>query len=154
MRLSFLSTSWFATSAKLILSTILMWACINIRACSRLFPHVVSHSSPGVCFYSLQSRNDAVTFGIWWLVKVKKTLTIFPTSLIKKLLFRHISCNFLIMGLITIVSLSLSSNKLGSNFNCDTNLLMAMSSLLISKKQKNYLAIGWLLIIAFDVVRS
>ena len=47
----------------------------------------------------------------------KKNLTIFPTSLIKKLLFRHISGNFLIMLLITIVSLSLSSNKLG-----DTNL--------------------------------
>ena len=154
MKLSFLSTSWFATSAKLILYTTLMWTCINIRACSRLFPHVVSHSSPGLCFYALQSRSDAITFGIWWLVKVKKTITIFHTSFNKKLLFRHISWNFLIMELIKIVSSSLSSNKLGNNFNCDTNLLMVMSSLLISNKQKNYLAIGWLLIIAFDVARS
>ena len=72
----------------------------------------------------------------------KKNLTIFPTSLIKKLLFRHISGNFLIMLLITIVSLSLSSNKLGNNFNYDANLLMAMSSLLTSniKKSCNWLA--------------
>ena len=58
------------------------------------------------------------------------------------------------MVLITIVSLSLSSIKLGNNFNCDSNLLMTVSSLLISNKKKNYLTIVWLLIIAFDVVRS
>ena len=58
------------------------------------------------------------------------------------------------MVLITIVSLSLSSVKLGNNFNCDSNLLMTMSSSLISNKKKNYLTIVWLLIIAFDVVRS
>ena len=44
-------------------------------------------------------------------------LTIFSTSLIKKLLFREISYNFLIMVFITIASLSLSSNKLGNNVN-------------------------------------
>ena len=88
-------------------------------------------------------------------MKVKtKNHTIFRASHIKKLLFRHISGNFLIMVVITIVSLSLSSIKLGNNFNCDTNLLMTMSSLSISNKKKIYLALGWLLIITFDVVRS
>ena len=43
--------------------------------------------------------------------------------------------------------------KLGHNFNCDFNLLMSMSSLLISNKKKYDLAIDWLLIIPFDVVR-
>ena len=85
-------------------------------------------------------------------MKVKKNLTIFPTSPIKNFLFRHVAGNFLIMLLITTVSLSLSSNKLGISFNCDTNLLMKISSLLISNKKN--LAIGWLLIITFDVVRS
>ena len=56
----------------------------------------------------------------------KSNLTIL---LIKKLLFRDISCNFLIMVLITIASLSLSSNKLGNNVN--NNLLMPLSLLLI-----------------------
>ena len=36
---------------------------------------------------------------------------------------------------LAIVSLSLSSIKLGNNFNCDTNLLMARPSLLISNKE-------------------
>ena len=39
------------------------------------------------------------------------------------------------MVLITIVSLSSSSNKLDNNFNCDTNLLMTMPSLLISNEK-------------------
>ena len=46
--------------------------------------------------------------------------------------------------------------ELGNNFNSDFNLLMPMSSLLISNKKKYYLAIDaidWLLIITFDVVR-
>ena len=47
-----------------------------------------------------------------WLVKVKVNLTIFSTSLSKKHLFRDISCTFLIRVLISVVSLSLSSNKL------------------------------------------
>ena len=42
--------------------------------------------------------------------------------------------------------------KLGNNFNFDFNLLMPMSSLLISNK-KYYLAIDWLLTITVDVVR-
>ena len=61
----------------------------------------------------------------------KSDITIFPTSLMNKLLFRYISCSFLIMVLITTVSLSLSSNKLGNNFNYDTSLLMPMLLLLI-----------------------
>ena len=87
---------------------------------------IVSHSWPEVCFYALQRRKDAVTA--------------FAACESKS-------------NLITIVSLSLSSNKLGNNFNCDSNLLMAMSSLLISNK-KYYLWIGLLLIITFGVVRS
>ena len=57
----------------------------------------------------------------------------FPTSLINKLLFLNKS--FLIMLLITIDSFSLSSNKLGNNFDCGSNLLLPMSSLLISSKK-------------------
>ena len=53
----------------------------------------------------------------------KSNLTIFPISLIKKLLLCVISCNFVIVVLIAVVSLSLISNKL----DCDTNLLMLMS---------------------------
>ena len=65
------------------------------------------------------------------LVKV----TIIPSSLLKKLLLRYMSWNFLIMVLIAIVSWSLTSNKLGYNFNCDTNLLTLMPSLLTSNKK-------------------
>ena len=43
--------------------------------------------------------------------------------------------------------------ELGNNFNCDFILLMLMSSLLISNKKKYYLAIDWLPIITFNVVR-
>ena len=39
------------------------------------------------------------------------------------------------MVLLAIVSLSLSSNKLANNFNCDTNLLIVMLSLIISNKK-------------------
>ena len=42
--------------------------------------------------------------------------------------------------------------ELGNDFNCYFNLLMPMSSLLISNKKKYYLAVDWLLIITFDVV--
>ena len=38
-------------------------------------------------------------------------------------------------------------------FNCDFKLLMPMPSPLIANKKKYYLAIDWLLIITFDVVR-
>ena len=77
----------------------------------------------------------------------KKSLTIFPTSPIKKLLFRHISGVFLIMALITTVSLSLSSIKLGNNFNCDIYLLMTVSSLFISNKKSTILQLQYWLII-------
>ena len=79
----------------------------------------------------------------------RSNFTIFPTSLTEKLLFRDMSCNFLTVMLIAIVSLSLSSNKLGNNFNCHTNLLIPMSLLFISN-----LAIGWLLTITFDLIMS
>ena len=73
--------------------------------------------------------------------------------LIVKVTLRDISCNFWIMVLISIVSsMSLNSNELDNNFNLHKNCLMPMSSLFISKK--DYLAIGWLLIITFYVVRS
>ena len=94
----------------------------------------------------------------------KSNLTIFPTLLIKKLLFRDISSNFLLIVLITILSLSLtlsfcsanqwtgfymkaasvmkglSSKKLDYDFDCDTNLLIPMSSLLIYIKKVLWLA--------------
>ena len=43
--------------------------------------------------------------------------------------------------------------ELGHNYNCDFNLLMPMSSLLISNKKKYDLAIDWLLIMTFDAVK-
>ena len=46
------------------------------------------------------------------------------------------------MVLISIVLWSLSSNKLGNNFKCDTNLLMPMLSLLISNKK--FFLCNWL----------
>ena len=69
-----------------------------------------------------------------WLVKVKTTLQSFLLHFMNKILFRDISCNFLMMLLITTVLLSLSSNKLDNNFNRDTHLLMPMPLLLIKKK--------------------
>ena len=42
--------------------------------------------------------------------------------------------------------------QLCNSFNCDFNLLIPMSLLLISNKKKYYLAIDWLLIITFDDV--
>ena len=102
-----------------MLSRIFLRTCTSIRTCSRLFPivdlrYVFTPSKgekmpPLLAFVACESKNN---------------LKIFPFSLIKKLLFRYISCNFLIMVFIIIVSLSLSSNKLGNNLNCDTNLLM------------------------------
>ena len=58
------------------------------------------------------------------------------------------------MVLISIVSLSSISNKLDNNFNCDHNLLMPKSSLKIQNIKKYYLAVNWLLITIFDVVRK
>ena len=76
----------------------------------------------------------------------KTNLTNFSTSFINKRLFRDISYIFLKkMVLISIVSLSLSSNELGHSFNCDPNLLILKSLLLISNKKIpscNWLAIN------------
>ena len=76
---------------------------------------IVSHSWPEACFYALQSRKDTVP--AFAACESKSTL-------------------------ITIVSFSLSSNKLGNNFNCASNLLMPISSLLISNKK--VLSCNWL----------
>ena len=83
-------------------------------------------------FYKLQNWKGAFTAFV--ACESKRNLIIFPISLIKKPLFCDICCN-LLMVLITIVSLSLSSNKLGNIFNCDINLLMPLSSLLLSNKR-------------------
>ena len=56
---SFLSTNWYATPAKLILSRILMQKFTNNRACSQLLFHATFHISPEVYFYVLQSRKDS-----------------------------------------------------------------------------------------------
>ena len=79
---------------------------------------------PCFIFYALQ--NGKSVFIAFLACESKSNLIIFITSLIKKRLFCGIFCNLLIMVLITIVSLSLSLNKLGNIFNCDTNLLMPM----------------------------
>ena len=128
--LFFLSTNWFATSAKLMLSQILLSTCTKIRAYSRLFPIVDLRYV--FTRFKAEKMPSVLTFVA---CESKRNLTIFPISLIKKILFRDVSCNFLIMLLIAIVSLPLSSNKLGYNFNSDTNLLMLISSLLILNKK-------------------
>ena len=63
----------------------------------------------------------------------KTNLTIVPTSLMSKLLFRDIS-TFLTMVFITTALLPLNTNKFGNNFNCHSNLLMPMILVLLSKK--------------------
>ena len=104
-----------------MLSRIFLWRCANIRACSRLFLIVdLRYVITGFKAEKMASLSAFVT------CESKSNLTIL---LIRKLLFRDISCNFLIMVLITIASLSLSSNKLGNNVN--NNLLMPLSLLLI-----------------------
>ena len=77
----------------------------------------------------------ALSLSAFMACESKSDLTIFPTLLVNKLLFRDISYNFLMMVLITTVPLSVSSNKLGNNFNCNTNLLMPTSLLLIVLKK-------------------
>ena len=100
---------------------------------------VVSHSWAVVCFMRFYAERipSLLAFVAY---ESRSNLTTFSASLIKECLFRDISCNFLIMVLISIVSLSLSLNKLGNNFNCDTNLLMPMSSLLTSNKKVQLVA--------------
>ena len=110
-----------------MLSRIFLWTCTNIKACSRLFLIVdLRYVITGFKAEKMASLSAFVT------CESKSNLTI---SLIRKLLFRDIFCSFLIMVLITIVSLSLSSNKLGNIFNCDINLLMPISSRLFSNKR-------------------
>ena len=121
MQLYCQSTNWHARSAKLILFRILKQTCNSIRACSRLFPiadlryvltRFKAEKIPSLsAFVSLESKSN---------------FTIFPTSLIKKSQFRDISCNFLIMMFITIVS-----------FNCNINrgFLVYMFSLRFSVSQ-------------------
>ena len=106
-----------------LLSRIFLWICTNIRGCSRLFP-IVNPKYIFMC--TLQSRKDAVT--------------------------AFASCESK-SNLITIVSLSSSSNKLGNNLNFDSNLLIPISLTLISNK-KVYLGTCCLVIIFFDVIRS
>ena len=111
--------------------------CTSVRTCNRLFPVVDMRYV--IMRFKAEKKPSLSGFVA---CETKSKLTVFPTSLIKKLLFRDISCNFLIMVLITIRSLSLSSNRLGNNFNCDTNLLMPTSSLIISCKK--VLSCNWL----------
>ena len=78
----------------------------------------------------------------------KSNQTIIPTLLMNKLLFRDISYNFLIIVLITtnscvIVIVIVSSNELGITFNCNTNLVMPMSLLLVSNKRNLTHVIFW-----------
>ena len=112
----------FATSAKFMLLRIFLWRCTNIRACRRLCPIV----DLGYVFTRFETEK-MLSRSLFVACESKSNLVIFPTSIIKKLLFRDISCNFSIMVPKTIFSLSLRSNKLGNNFNCDTNLLTPMS---------------------------
>ena len=93
---------------------------------------VVSHAWPEIYFYALQ--NWIGVFNAFVVCESKRNLLIFLNSLIQKPLFRDICCNLLIMVLIRIVSLSLSSNKL-ELFNCDINLLMPLTSMLLSNKR-------------------
>ena len=127
MRLSFGTTNSLAASAELELSRIFVWTCIS--ACSQLFPIVdLRYVSTSFKAEKMPSLSEFVAF------ESKSNLTIFSISLMKKCLFGDISCRFLIMLLVSIVSLSLGSNKFGNNSNCDTNLLTPMPLLLISKE--------------------
>ena len=102
-----------------------MWTCTNIRACSWFFPII------DLLTRSEQKKHRQ--FRHLWLVKVNITLQSFLLHLFNKLPIRDIF--FLLMVLLAIVSLSLSSNKLANNFNYDTNLLIAVISLLISNRK-------------------
>ena len=67
---------------------------------------------------------------------------------------KNLNWEILTKNLVTFKKYPNAHYELGNNFNCDFNLLMPMSLLLISNKKKYYLAIDWLgLIITFDVVR-
>ena len=146
--LSFLSTNSFAASAKFMLSRIFWRTCIKIRACSRLFPIVDLRY-----VFTRFKAQKMPSLSAFVACESKSNLIIFPASIIKKLLFHDTSLKFLIMVLVAIVSLSLYSNELDNDCYCYTNLLMLISSLLISNK--NVLSYNrLLLIITFDVVSS
>ena len=120
-----------------MLSRILMWTFSNIRAYNRLFPivdlrYVFTH-------FKAEKMPSLSSFVV---SESKSNLTIFPISLFKNLLFCDISCNFLLMVLIKIVSFFPGSNKLANSFNCDPGLQMPMSSLFISNKK--VLSCNWL----------
>ena len=106
----------FTTSAKLMLSRILLRTCTRVY--SRLFPIVDLRF---VLRASKQKR--CRQFRHLWLVKVKVTLQ----SLLLHLLRSFYCVAYLALFLTKITSLSFTSNKLGNNFNWDTNLLMPMS---------------------------
>ena len=75
-----------------------------------------------------------------WLVKVKVTLQSFLLHLLRSVYFKKCLCNFLKWWCsLSIVSLSFSSTKV-DNVSC--NLMMSMSSLLISNKK--FLSCKWL----------
>ena len=110
---------------------------IRFSSCSRLFA-IVDLRYAFLCF----KAEKIPSLSVFVACESKSNLTIFSTLVIKKCLCRDISCNFLIMVLISFVSLSLSSNKLVNNFNCGTRLLMPTSSLLNSNKK--VLSCKWL----------
>ena len=67
LRLSFLSTNSFATSAKFMLSRIFLLTCTSTRACSRLFPVDLKYG-----FKHFKTKKDFVAFKKHlWLDKVK-----------------------------------------------------------------------------------
>ena len=111
-------------------SRIFLRKCISTSLCSRLFPIIELR----YVFIRFKAGKMS-TLSTFVACESKSNLTIFSASLTKKCLFYDISCSFLIMVLISIVPLSFSSNKLGNNFNCDSNLLIPMSLLLISSKK-------------------
>ena len=111
-----------------------LWTCTNIRTNN-------NSRWPEEVFTRFKAEKMSL-LSPFVACESKSNLTIFPTSLIKKLLFGGTSCNILIMVLITIVSWTLSSNEFCNNFYCDTNLLMPVSSLLILNK-KDYIC-KWL----------
>ena len=82
-----------------MLFRIFLWICTNIRACGRLFPILDN-------YVFMRFKTGKVSS-----LESKSNLIIFPTSLIKKRLFRDICCNLLIMVLMTIVSLSLKVHQ-------------------------------------------
>ena len=58
LRLSFLSTNSFATSAKFMLSRIFLWTCTNVRACSQLFPIVYKKTDERYIEWQWVTTND------------------------------------------------------------------------------------------------